>query len=152
MARGAELLAPFKKNLMQALQSGLHQGPAEAISVCRDKAPAIAAALSVDGVVVGRSSHRLRNPGNAAPEWVAPVIEAWLAEGAQAAPVVVPLPGKRTGYMEPIVTQPLCLTCHGSSLDPEVAERIAADYPDDRATGFEVGDLRGVFWAEFPSG
>ena len=40
MARGAELLAPFKKNLMQALQSGLQQGPADAISACRDKAAA----------------------------------------------------------------------------------------------------------------
>jgi hypothetical protein len=149
MARGAELLAPFKKNLMQALQSGLQRGPAEAISVCRDMAPAIAAGLSVDGVVVGRASHRLRNPDNAAPDWVSPVIESWLAEGAERAPVVVPLPGSRTGYVEPILTQPLCLTCHGSSLAPDIAERLAADYPDDRATGFEVGDLRGVFWAEF---
>jgi hypothetical protein len=152
MARGAELLAPFKKNLMQALQSGLQQGPADAISACRDKAPAVAAGLSVDGVLVGRASHRLRNPDNAVPEWVSPVLESWLAPGAQAAPVVVPLPGNRTGYIEPIVTQPLCLTCHGSSLAPEIAERIAADYPEDQATGFEVGDLRGVFWAEFPSG
>ena len=82
---------------------------------------------------------------------MAPVIETWLAEGADRAPVVVPLPDNRTGYVEPIVTQPLCLACHGSSLAPEIAERLAADYPDDRATGFEVGDLRGVFWAEFPA-
>lgn len=152
LARGAELLAPFKKNLMQALQSGLQQGTAEAISVCRDRAPEIAAGLSIDGIVVGRASHRLRNPANAAPGWVSPVIETWLAEGADRAPVVVPLPGDRTGYIEPVVTQPLCLTCHGTSLAPEIADRIASDYPDDRATGFKLGDLRGVFWVEFPSG
>ena len=149
-ARGAEILAPFKLQLKQALLAGLQQGPASAITVCSEQAPAIAAGISVDGIAVGRSSHRLRNPENAAPDWVSPVIDAWLESGADRAPVVVPLGGGRSGYVEAIETQPLCLACHGASLAPEVAERIAADYPDDRATGFEVGDLRGVFWAEFP--
>jgi hypothetical protein len=43
----------------------------------------------------------------------------------------------------------MCLTCHGSEIDAEVREQLAADYPMDRATGFEAGDLRGVFWVEF---
>ena len=29
---------------------------------------------------------------------------------------------------------------------PDVAAHIAQAYPEDQATGFEVGDLRGVFW------
>ena len=56
----------------------------------------------------------------------------------------------RSGYVEPIVLQPLCLTCHGDSLAPEVAARIQDLYPQDRAVGYEVGDLRGVFWAAYP--
>lgn len=150
-ARGAEILAPFKQQLKQALVAGLQQGPVSAISVCREQAPSIAADLSIEGIVVGRSSHRLRNPSNAAPDWVVPVLDEWVGAGADRSPVVVALPGGRSGYVEAIETQPLCLACHGTSLAPEIAERIAADYPDDRATGFEVGDLRGVFWAEFPS-
>lgn len=150
LARGAELLAPFKKDLQQALKSGLAEGPATAIQVCRVKAPAIAASLSGDGVRMGRTSHKLRNPDNTAPDWVSPILQTYLADPSSRAPRAVELDGNRRGYVEPITTQPLCLTCHGSQLAPDVAERIAELYPDDEATGFDAGDLRGVFWLEFP--
>jgi hypothetical protein len=150
LARGAELLAPFKKDLQQALKSGLAEGPAEAIQVCRVKAPEIADALSVDGVRVGRSSHKLRNPGNEGPDWVRPIMQAYLDDPASRSPQAVEVDGNRRGYVEPIIVQPLCLTCHGSELAPEISAQIAELYPDDRATGFEAGDLRGVFWLEYP--
>ena len=54
------------------------------------------------------------------------------------------------GYAEPIIVQPMCLACHGESLAPEIAAKISEAYPDDQATGFKVGDFRGVFWVEFP--
>lgn len=146
--RGAQYLAPFKKDLMAALKSGLAEGPAAAIDACRIEAPAIAARHSHDGVSVGRSSHRLRNPDNEAPGWVSPVIDAWVDSDSRE-PVVVELDGNRVGYIEPIVAQPLCLTCHGENLAPAISERIETLYPDDQATGFAAGDLRGVFWVEF---
>lgn len=149
-ARGAALLKPFKQELQQALRGGLEQGAEQAISVCKDKAPAIAARLSTDGIVVGRSSHKLRNPENAPPDWVTPVLTGYLQGQADLEPAAVALPDQRVGYVEPIVMQPLCLTCHGEVLAPDIAERVAAAYPQDAATGFEVGDLRGVFWVEFP--
>jgi len=149
--RGSALLMPLKQDLKSALLAGLERGPEHAVSVCRDQAPAIARSLSVDGVVVGRSSHRLRNPDNAPPAWVAPIMNAWLEEGAAREPEVIELGEGRQGYIEPIVMQPLCATCHGKAIPPDLAERIAAEYPDDRATGFEVGDLRGVYWVEFPA-
>ena len=49
-ATGATLLAPFKADLMEALSAGMQEGPAMAIDVCKSKAPAIAEALSVEGV------------------------------------------------------------------------------------------------------
>jgi hypothetical protein len=150
LARGADLLVPFKQDLQKALKSGLAEGPAEAIQVCRVKAPGIADALSVDGVRVGRSSHKLRNPDNTAPEWVGPIMRAYLDEPSNLKPRAVALPGDRWGYVEPIMVQPLCLNCHGVELAPDVAGRIAELYPEDRATGFEAGELRGVFWVEFP--
>lgn len=61
-AHGATLLAPFKQQMKAALQAGMERGPVDSITVCSGQAPAIARALSVDGVVMGRSSHRLRNP------------------------------------------------------------------------------------------
>ena len=54
-------------------------------------------------------------------------------------------------YVEPIRVQGLCLTCHGASLPAPVAARIAELYPEDQAVGFAEGDLRGLFWAEFPA-
>jgi len=148
-ARGAELLAPFKKDLKQALMAGMQKGPVHAISVCRDQAPAIAESLSNEGVQMGRTSHRLRNPENTAPDWVDAALNTYLREGQDSAPILVPLPNARLGYVEPIATQPLCLACHGKSLAPDVAAHIAEAYPEDQATGFEAGDLRGVFWVEY---
>lgn len=145
--RGAALLAPFKTSLKNELVTSMQSGLDEAIGACSTAAPAIAEALSVDGVVMGRSSHKLRNPMNAATDWVAIAIDDYLA--GQSQPVAVDLGGGRHGYVEPIVTQPLCLTCHGQELQPEVAEKLLALYPEDQATGFAAGDFRGVFWVEF---
>ena len=61
-ARGVELLAPFKQDLKLALTTGMQKGPLNAISVCKDEAPAIAESLSGEGIQMGRTSHRLRNP------------------------------------------------------------------------------------------
>jgi hypothetical protein len=148
--RGAELLKPFKLELMQALQAGLAQGPAEAISACRIEAPQIAQSLSTDGVRMGRTSHRLRNPANTAPDWVTPVLDDYLADASNRLPRSVQVSGSMNGYVEPIGIKPLCLACHGEALAPEVAVRIGELYPKDRATGFTEGDLRGVFWVEYP--
>ncbi len=151
LTRGAELLKPFKRELQQALRVGLARGPVEAISACRVQAPRIAQARSQGGILLGRTSHRLRSPANAAPEWVSPILEAYVSSPSDRSPRTVPLPEGRAGYVEPILTQPLCLVCHGETLAPEVAERITELYPQDEAVGFQVGDLRGVFWIAFPS-
>lgn len=151
VARGAELLAPFKRDLKQALVAGMQEGPLNAISVCRDQAPAIAASLSTDAIAMGRSSHRLRNPANVAPDWVDPVLQSYLDSSPDRSPKIVALPDDREGYVEPIVLQPLCVACHGRALAPEVTAHINEVYPEDEATGFDVGDLRGVFWVEYPA-
>lgn len=150
-ARGATLLKPFKQDLKTALVQGLEQGPAQAIEACRTRAPQISASLSVDGVRLGRSSHRLRNPANTAPDWVAPVMESWVSDPDAREATTVDLSDGRQGYVEPIMVQPLCLTCHGDSLTPDLAARIADLYPDDQATGFAEGDSRGIFWVEYPA-
>jgi len=150
--RGAELLKPFKQQLMGALKAGLQEGPDQAIEACKLKAPQIAAGLSVEGVEMGRASHRLRNPANAAPAWVQPVLDAWLADDSAVSPVEVGAGEGRLGYIEPIRLQAApCLMCHGETLAPAVAEQIRALYPEDRATGFKEGDLRGVFWVSYPA-
>jgi hypothetical protein len=41
----------------------------------------------------------------------------------------------------------MCTACHGKDIDSGVGEILSALYPADRATGFEVGELRGAFTA-----
>jgi len=149
--RGAALLAPFKRELKQALQQGMAEGPITAVEVCQLRAPEIAASYSTGGVEIGRSSHRLRNPANAPRDWMRPIIDAYLERPGEATARVVELDDGRIGYADPIRTQGLCLVCHGSSLSPQLGEVIAARYPEDQATGFAEGELRGIFWAEFPA-
>ena len=152
-AYGAELLQPFKQQLMGALKTGLQQGPEQAIDACKMAAPRIASERSVDGVEMGRASHRLRNPVNAAPGWVRPVLDGYLASGSEIRAVQISAGEGRQGYVEPIFMQAApCLMCHGETLAPAVAEKIRALYPDDQATGFVEGDLRGVFWVSWPAG
>jgi len=149
-AEGAALLAPFKTELKSALMKGMEAGPVEAISACSVEAPGISARLSVDGVLMGRSSHKLRNYDNATPEWLAPVLRGYADGSMSLEPMAMEIEEGRMGYAEPIIVQPMCLACHGESLAPDIAVRISEAYPDDQATGFKAGDFRGVFWVEFP--
>ncbi|MDJ0699381.1 MAG: DUF3365 domain-containing protein [Woeseiaceae bacterium] len=147
---GAELLQPFKAQLKEALQAGVAEGPVSAIDVCAVKAPQIAASLSTNGVRMGRTSHKLRNPANVAPAWAREILETYLEEPEQRKPVTVALGNSLMGHVEPIVAQPMCLVCHGGTIAPDIAQAIDTAYPDDRAKGFEAGDLRGIFWVEYP--
>lgn len=149
VARAQAALGPFKKAIKGALIKGLADGPGAAVTACRDEAPKLAAAASVAGVEVGRTSQRLRSPANAPRPWMAPLL-AELAKEPRAAGLhrAVPLDGGRWGYVEPIYIEGLCLTCHGETVPAEVEQRLASLYPDDHARGYADGDLRGLFWVE----
>ncbi|SFV61111.1 Cytochrome c family protein [hydrothermal vent metagenome] len=56
--------------------------------------------------------------------------------------------GDVTRVYKPLVTKPVCLKCHGSELNPKIADGIKSAYPQDKAIGFKEGDLRGVIVAE----
>ena len=148
-AYGAGLLLPYKQGLKQALVAGMREGPVVAVDACRIQAPEVASGLSVDGVKVGRSSKRLRNPANEPKPWMQTLLQEW-QELENRKPAIVELENATYGYAEPIILQPMCRTCHGEVIAPELQQVIAARYPDDRATGFRPGDLRGMFWVEFP--
>jgi hypothetical protein len=134
---------------MGALAEGLEKGPATAIEVCQVLAPEIAADLGSAAVEIGRTSHKLRNRANAPREWVRPLLDRYERARGEPEPEIVRLEDGKIGYVEPIFVKPMCLTCHGGDLSPDVAARIDTLYPDDRARGFKEGDFRGLFWIEF---
>jgi len=147
--RGAAAVTGLKQGLVAELSAALASGgPENAIEVCRVRAPALAAEASRAGVRVGRTSHKLRNRDNAPPDWVAPLLQRYVAGELVNEPTVVALDDGRGGYVEPLYTAPMCLTCHGEAIAPAIAEKLGVLYPDDRAIGFRAGELRGVAWAE----
>jgi hypothetical protein len=144
--------AQLRGELLKALKEG---GPAGAITVCRDKAPQIAAAMGKEtGWRIGRTGARVRNPANAPDEWEAKVLADFEARVAKGENVIrmehgeeVALPdGKRVfRYMKAIPMGEACQKCHGASIDTALAARIRAIYPQDQAVGFATGQLRGAF-------
>ncbi len=126
-------------------------GPPEAMRVCSEEAQALTAGVAGEtGVRVGRSSLRLRNPTNAPEPWVA----TWLT-GHGDAPAEEALPHRavETGVARVVLPIPMeapCMACHGPSeqISDEVQALLAERYPEDEATGYAVGDLRGALWAE----
>jgi len=125
------------------------EGPAKAISVCSEEAPAIAREVSEEfGVAIGRTSFKLRNSKNTPPTWAASFVESRIDK-----PQYVDLPEGKLGALLPIVLQPKCVTCHGprDSIAEDVRTALSERYPDDQATGFQAGDLRGWFWIEVPA-
>jgi hypothetical protein len=153
LARAHQAAAALTSELLGRLRKELDAGgPAKAITVCSEIAPAIAARFSRDGLTVCRVGTRVRNPANAPDPFEAAVLARWQeAIGRDVAPheedAWVEAGGVRTlRVIRPIMTGTLCLACHGqvSSLDPAVRAVLAERYPADRATGYRAGDLRGA--------
>jgi hypothetical protein len=140
-----QLAQRLTARLTEVMQS---DGPVAAIRVCSQEANVIAGEVGGElGVRIGRTSQRLRNPKNTEPNWAA----EWVEQGDDQ-PQAKLLDDGTTVALFPIKLQPQCVMCHGQ--EEELAEPVRAAltdfYPLDRATGFNIGDLRGWFWVEVP--
>jgi len=56
--------------------------------------------------------------------------------------------GDTTRIYKALITQSVCLKCHGSNISKEIQNVIATNYPNDMAVEFEEGTLRGVIVSE----
>jgi hypothetical protein len=145
----AALTADLKARLMKEMAAG---GPVAAVQVCSEVAQAMAAAHSKDGLVVRRVSDRWRNPADAPDAWESAQLARLAASHAQGSlpperfAVVGEGASRALRYLKPIVIGGPCLSCHGdpAAIKPEVAVAIRERYPEDRATGYHEGDLRGA--------
>jgi hypothetical protein len=137
------LFTKLSTRLMEALSTS---GPANAIGVCQVEAKSIATEVGKEaGVLIGRTGVRLRNTSNQPPDWAKELVSARTNE-----PVFAELSNGHAAALLPIKLQPQCLMCHGpkEQLIPEVKEQLTKLYPEDSATGFSEGELRGWFWVE----
>lgn len=141
----------LKGELQAAIKAG---GPAHAISVCNVRATEIAAELSSPGRwSVGRTSHKVRNPSNAPDAWETAVLEEFRQRSAAGEHLKSMEKverfqddgGTTYRYMKAIPVGQVCLTCHGTDIEPDLKSEIDRIYPNDQATGFTLGELRGAF-------
>ncbi len=157
-ARG--IVKSFAQTLKGRLTTALSEsGPVHAVEVCNVDAPRIAREHEEAGDwSVARTSLKVRNPGNAPDRFERRVLEQFAERAAAGEDLAtmehvetVEQDGRKVlRYMKAIPTGELCVACHGADLEPELAARIDALYPDDQARGFEPGDLRGAFTLSRP--
>ncbi len=147
LAASGAFASEMMGELMAALDS---DDPATGITVCGANAPRIAADIGEDyGVKIGRTSRRLRNPANIPPHWAEQTVAKKAGE-----PTYLIGPNGEFGALLPIRLKAECQMCHGTpeEIDEVILSTLAEHYPDDAATGFSEGDLRGWFWIEAPPG
>ena len=142
----------LKANLVKAMQEG---GPANAVKFCNVEAMPITASYSSKyNTAVKRVSDKNRNPKNAANEKELAVMEDFrqtMASGEPALPkVAIDAEGKKHFYA-PIFTGGVCLTCHGNpkNMQPELVSVLDSLYPNDKAKGYAVDELRGIWSVKF---
>jgi len=138
----------LKPTLKEAFQTG---GPGKAIEVCANKAPQIANELSNESAwQIKRVSLKPRNQDDGrADEWETQVLKQFeLQQQAGVNPssmIYSELVDDSYRFMKAQAVEGLCLNCHGTALSEEVSNMLQQYYPDDKATGYSLGEIRGAF-------
>lgn len=155
---GPAITAEASGKLIAALTAAIAEdGPHGAIGVCSEKAPGIAEVVGkAHGVTLRRVTDKPRNPANAASEAEREILAAFaldMKNGKAPEPETIKNPEVGTTFLAPIVIPgPLCLQCHGDpagDIAPETLTSIRKLYPEDKATGYKPGDLRGAWKVTF---
>lgn len=148
LQRAKEATKKLGGTLMGELGKAVGEGDfAHGIEVCNIRAPEIRGRIvdEDERVEIGRTSFKLRNSDNTPPDWAKPYVDQRMAEE-----VVLKGPQDQLGLLAPIRLKEFCTNCHGTKeqIPDDVEQMLAQKYPNDRATGFAAGDLRGWFWVE----
>lgn len=153
-AVATQMLTELGQKLKAAVST---DGPLAAVSVCKEVAPSLASTLSAQhGLQITRVGTRVRNSKIGIPNaWQKEALakfEERLQQGEKPADLEYWQVAKNSSgqselhYAKAIMVQPQCLACHGTVQDisAPMAEKIKQEYPEDQATGYSVGKLRGA--------
>ena len=151
-----QIATTMPPKMMQVLKEETAKGgSANATVVCREKAPLMAKSISEQsGWNIRRVSLRVRNPKATPDAWERTVLEDFDRRAAagedpatlEKSELVADGDKKLQRYMKALPTQALCMTCHGApdKLDSDLTEQLQKLYPDDKATGYRPGEIRGA--------
>ena len=136
--------------LLQEIERG---GFVNAVRVCSESAQKITQQFYKDtGHYARRVSLRYRNPKNIPDDYERQKLEEFdflnreKRLGNEYVEVVKEGDHEYLRCMRPLVAIPLCLVCHGpkENIPSEIKAILVEKYPDDQATGFLAGDVRGA--------
>lgn len=155
-----ELVGQYSRALGTELMSMLNNyGPAQAINFCNQEAQGIAASHSAEGWQVKRVSRKWRNildRPDTAEITILEMFDSPTIKDDYLFNWSGPDSARVFHYYKRIRVSELCLQCHGDlqTFDLDLYKRVKVKYPYDKATGYKVGDLRGMFSvsAEYPAG
>ena len=149
------LVADLKSSLMKNLSEKIAKdGPADAIPFCHENVKPIAKGAAKDRITkfeFGRTSHKLRNESNRPQPWA----ESYLKEFQGTSKgdikktfIIHQLDNSKKVYLEPLYVETKCLLCHGENVEKIVKGKLDEIYPQDKATGFKLGEFRGFIWVK----
>lgn len=150
--RGFEYAMSTKSLLGKNLKGQIkNKGTLEAVKFCNLKAWHFTDSMStVYDAEIKRVTDKARNTSNRANEDELAVIDKFkkqLNAGQEIIPITVESEKNVIGYY-PIVTNDMCLKCHGAvtDIEEETFAKIKELYPADMAMNYSVNELRGI-WA-----
>lgn len=150
-AHKVSVLLPPKLQL--ALQDEISKSGVEAaIPVCKEMAPKLAGEISQQtGWKIRRVSLKARNDKRAIPDaWEKAALEDFDQRAARGEAPEKLEKGEKIGneyrFVKALPVQSLCLACHGSQdqISPAVRSVLDQHYPNDLATGYALGQIRGA--------
>ena len=144
--------AELGKNLMGQIQKN---GVIAALDFCNLQAlPITDSMASAHKAYIKRVTDKPRNPKNKANAAELQYLENFkkqVAAGDEVNPIVVDM-GTETEFYYPIVTNSMCLKCHGTpgkELETLTLSKIKELYPADKATGYGENEVRGIWSIRF---
>lgn len=150
-----KLAEDLKSSLLMNLSKEIQQNGVEsAIPFCHTNVKSIAkesAKERIQKYEFGRTSHKIRNENNAPKDWMLPILEKFKGtsfdkDNQKNYKIHGTLPNGKKYYAEPLFVQAQCLSCHGEVVSKNVKDKINVFYPKDQATGFKLGEFRGLVW------
>lgn len=155
---GGKITSVAFQTLSERLKSALENGGVEyAIPFCNSTAiPLTDSLASTHQAQIRRIAIQYRNPHNepnATQHAIFTKMEHAIKTGKAAKPHIQQLADGSAAYYSPIILGEPCLKCHGEpNTDILKADMklISELYPQDLATGFKIGDMRGMWEVIMP--
>ena len=144
--------AQLGKNLMGALQK---KGVQEAVTFCNERAYALTDSMArIHKANIKRVSDKPRNQNNKANKVELDHIETFKSMVANQEEIKPIIEEVRTSinFYYPIITNSMCLQCHGipnKELKSDTYKTIKGLYPNDKAIGYDVNQVRGIWSITF---